>query len=54
MGIKLVLELGCPVVCRNCSGKPDGIVIVRQEDFEQAIERAKRERAERRRALAMN
>lgn len=54
IGIRMVVELGSLVVCTECSDKPDGIVLVRESEFERAIEEAKRHRDARRRVLEAN
>jgi hypothetical protein len=54
LGLRLVMTLGTPVICLECAPKPDAILIVKENDFERAVEEAKRYREARQRSLAMN
>ena len=54
LGIRLVTTLGTPVICVECAPKPDAILIVKETEFERAIQEAKRYREARQRSLAMN
>ena len=53
-GIRLVTTLGTPVICLDCAPKPDAILIVKENEFERAVEEAKRYREARQRSLALN
>jgi hypothetical protein len=53
-GLRLVISLGASVICLECAPKPDSILIVRESDFERAVEEAKRYREARQRSLALN
>lgn len=53
-GMRLVIDLGATVVCLDCAGKPDVILLVKESEFNRAVEEAKRHRDARRRMLATN
>lgn len=53
-GMKFVVALGAKVVCLDCAPKPDVIVLVKESEFNRAVDEAKKYREARRQALALN
>ena len=54
IGMRLVVELGAVVVCTACKERPDALIVVREDEFERAIDEARKARDARMRMLSAN